>query len=101
MKITVEGLGVVEGTEDEIQRLIARMTRNTNGHNTVDNACLTPSQRLAFDEVARHPAGCHTSVVAEAVGLSESVTNTRLNSIVKKHPEMLQRIQRGMFKVVQ
>ena len=95
MKVTVDGL-VVEGTEAEIARLIGEIRRNGLGNSTGDPDTLTPKQRIVYDALRNHPNGAHFSIIANELGMTNTVTNSRLNSLKRKGAVV--RLASGVFR---
>lgn len=94
MKVTIDGL-VVEGTEAEIARLIGELRRNGSGK-TSDPDTLTPKQRVVYDALRNHPNGAHFSIIANELGLTTTVTNSRLNDLKNKGAVI--RLASGVFR---
>ena len=98
MKVTVDGFEV-EGTEDEILRLVKAIRQDQNGSDTLgfDSSVLTPKQREVFEVVAKHPNGIHVSLVAKEANIDVGVANSRLNYLCKNYPDIIHRTFRGTF----
>ena len=64
-----------------------------------DPAALSPIQRGTLEVLQAHPEGCHYTVVAEFLGLSPSVANTRCQAVT--HLGFAERIRAGVYRVVE